>query len=73
MVERENVVGWACAVEERVLARDWERFVANIDGVAKNRAECACGEERDESERELHVCVVMKEILEDCGAVLEMC
>jgi len=57
MVESEDVVGGACAVEERVLARNRERFFANVDGVAEDRAsECARGEERDESEGELHVC-----------------
>jgi len=57
MVESEDVVGGACAVEERVLARNRERLFADIDGVAEDRAsECARGEERDESEGELHVC-----------------
>jgi len=57
MVESEDVVGGACAVEKRVLARNRERFFANVDGVAEDRAsECARGEERDEGEGELHVC-----------------
>ena len=63
MVESEDVVGGACAVEERVLARNWERFVADVDGFAKDRAECARGEERDESEGKLHVCVMRDDAL----------
>jgi hypothetical protein len=58
MVESKDVVGRACTVEERVLARNRERLFADVDSLAKDRAECACGEERDESEGELHVCVV---------------
>jgi len=58
MIESENVVGRAGTVEEGVLARNGKRFVADVDGFAKDRAECARGEEKDESEGELHVCVM---------------
>lgn len=40
MVNGEDVVGGVSAVEERVLAGNWERVFVDVDGVAKDGGEC---------------------------------
>lgn len=40
MVDAEDVVGWVGAVEERVLAGNWEGVFIDVDGVAKDGGEC---------------------------------